>query len=105
MSWLLIEAIAASSRVMVSGHDPIAELQNNKMPLIFIFWHRHLLFVIHQFKNIGARPLISLSKDGELVTAVAEEFGMNPIRGSSSKGGARAFLNMVHSVSRKTPWC
>ncbi|MBN2400199.1 MAG: lysophospholipid acyltransferase family protein [Candidatus Aminicenantes bacterium] len=101
LSWLLIEAVVASSRVTISGHDKITGLLNEKLPVIFIFWHRHLLFVIHQFKNSGARPLISLSSDGELVTAVAQEFGMKPIRGSSSKGGARAFLNMVRSVQEE----
>ena len=98
---LMIELIVFSSRVTISGRENINELQNKNLPLIFIFWHRHILFVIHQFKNTGARPLISLSSDGELVAAVAEEFGMKPIRGSSSKGGARAFLNMVRSVQKE----
>jgi hypothetical protein len=103
-SWLLIEAIVASNRVTISGGEHVAELRDRGLPLIFIFWHRHILFVIHQFRNIGARPLISLSSDGELVTSVAEEFGMNPIRGSSSKGGARAFLSMVRSVRQENAW-
>jgi len=98
---LMIEFIVFSSRVTISGRENINKLQNKNLPLIFIFWHRHILFVIHQFKNTGARPLISLSSDGELVAAVAEEFGMKPIRGSSSKGGARAFLNMVRSVQNE----
>ena len=98
---LMIEFVVFSSRVTISGRENINELQNKNLPLIYIFWHRHILFVIHQFKNTGARPLISLSSDGELVAAVAEEFGMKPIRGSSSKGGARAFLNMVRSVQKE----
>jgi lysophospholipid acyltransferase (LPLAT)-like uncharacterized protein len=98
---LLIETIVFSSRVTISGSEPVNELLDKNLPLIFIFWHRHILFVIHQFKNTGARPLISLSSDGELVAAVAEEFAMKPIRGSSSKGGARAFLHMVRSVQKE----
>jgi len=101
---LLIEAIVFSSRVTISGRENIDELEKKNQPLIFIFWHRHILFVIHQFKDIGARPLISLSSDGELVSSVAEEFGMKPIRGSSSQGGARAFLNMVRSVQKDNAW-
>jgi lysophospholipid acyltransferase (LPLAT)-like uncharacterized protein len=98
---LMIESIVFSSRVTISGRENINDLLDKSLPLIFIFWHRHILFVIHQFKNTGARPLISLSSDGEMVAAVAEEFGMKPIRGSSSKGGARAFLNMVRSVQKE----
>jgi hypothetical protein len=101
---LFIEAIVFSSRVTVSGRERMDALRQQNLPLIFIFWHRHILFVIHQFKDIGARPLISLSSDGELVAAVAEEFGMKPIRGSSSRGGARAFLSMVRSVQSENAW-
>jgi lysophospholipid acyltransferase (LPLAT)-like uncharacterized protein len=101
MAWAMIEAVVFSSRVSVSGQDAVADLKRKNLPLIYIFWHRHILFVIHQFRNIGARPLISLSSDGELVAAVAQEFGMNPIRGSSSKGGARAFLQMARCVQKE----
>ena len=101
LTWLMIETIVLGSRVSVSGNEEINELRKKNLPLIFIFWHRHILLVIHQFKNTGARPLISLSSDGELVAAVAEEFAMKPIRGSSSKGGARAFLQMVRCVQKE----
>ncbi len=97
----MLHAIVFSSRVKISGQENIAALHRENVPLIYIFWHRHILCVIHQFKDSGARPLVSLSSDGELVAAVAEEFGMNPIRGSSSKGGARAFLHMVRCVQNE----
>jgi lysophospholipid acyltransferase (LPLAT)-like uncharacterized protein len=101
LAWLLIEAVVLCSKVSISGRDAVLALQRDNVPLIFIFWHRHILFVIHQFRDCGARPLISLSSDGELVAAVAEEFGMDPVRGSSSKGGARAFLELVRSVQQE----
>ena len=98
LAWLLIEGTVFCNKVILDGQDAVAALKRENAPLIYIFWHRHILFVIHQFKDSGARPLISLSSDGELVAAVAEEFGMDPVRGSSSKGGARAFLELARSV-------
>ncbi len=98
LAWLLIEAAVALNRVTVEGEEEIAGWRQGGGPLIFLFWHRHILFVIHRFKNCGARPLISLSSDGDLVAAVAREFAMDPIRGSSSRGGARAFLEMARSI-------
>lgn len=100
MSWLLIEGVAALNRVTVEGYQPVRELEQGDAPLIYVFWHRHILFVIHRFRGSGARPLISLSSDGDLVAAVARVFGMDPIRGSSSRGGARAFLEMARSIGR-----
>ena len=98
LAWALIEGVVLCSRVTVEGREAVQALKRDNLPLIYIFWHRHILFVIHQFRNCGARPLISLSSDGELVAAVAGEFGMTPVRGSSSKGGARAFLELARSV-------
>ena len=98
LAWLLIEGVVLCNRVVIEGRDAVQALEAGDAPRIYIFWHRHILFVIHQFRNCGARPLISLSSDGDLVAAVAGEFGMNPVRGSSSKGGARAFLEMARCI-------
>ncbi len=95
---LLIEGIVACNKVTIEGRDGLRDLDQGTTPLIYIFWHRHILFVIHRFRNCGARPLISLSSDGDRVAAVAAEYGMNPIRGSSSRGGARAFMEMARSI-------
>ncbi|MDD8012865.1 MAG: lysophospholipid acyltransferase family protein [Acidobacteriota bacterium] len=98
---MLIEGIVACNKVSVEGQDAIQALKKDGQPLIYIFWHRHILFVIHKFRDCGARPLISLSDDGDLVAAVADEFGMLPVRGSSSRGGARAFLELARLVQKE----
>jgi len=98
---LFINSIIKTCKIKILGQKVIQELKSQQMPIIHTFWHRHIFFTIYQFKNTGARPLISQSKDGELVSQVAIEFGMNPIRGSSSKGGARAFLKLLHSIKNE----
>ncbi len=97
----LIYAIIGTCRIRVKGAEKIQPLLNGERPVIYIFWHRHIFVNIYKFKNTGASPLISLSQDGELVAQVAEEFGMQPVRGSSSRGGARAFLELVNAVRDK----
>ncbi len=94
----LINAIIKTCRIHIANQAHIRALRENNIPIIFTFWHRHIFFVIFRFKHSGARPLISHSRDGEIVSQIAEEFGMNPIRGSSSSGGARAFLKLLESL-------
>lgn len=98
---LLINLIVFTSRVKIIGEEVISELRQKKIPIIYIYWHRHIFFTIYKFKKTGARPLISLSPDGEIVARIAVEFGMKPVRGSSSKGGARAFLKLAGSIKEK----
>jgi lysophospholipid acyltransferase (LPLAT)-like uncharacterized protein len=96
-----IHSIIKSSQINISGKEKIIGLREKNIPIIYAYWHRHILFMIHHFKNSAARPLISLSQDGEIVSQIACEFGMNPVRGSSSKGGARAFLKLINTIKNE----
>jgi lysophospholipid acyltransferase (LPLAT)-like uncharacterized protein len=96
--WLLIHLIIKSCKLRITGFEIVEELREKNIPIIYAYWHRHIFVTIYRFKKTGARPLISLSEDGELVSRIALEFGMNPVRGSSSRGGARAFLSLVNTI-------
>ena len=49
----------------------------------------------------NACTLISRSKDGDFTARVAELFGYDVIRGSSSKGGHEALMGMVDYMNRE----
>ncbi len=98
---LLIHLIVITCRLKVTGFEKVEEARKRNQPIIYVYWHRHIFVTIYRFKKTGARPLISLSQDGEIVAQIALEFGMNPVRGSSSKGGARAFIQMVNSIKEQ----
>lgn len=95
---LLIHFMAGTRHKRVRGLEAVEKIRRQGQPLIILFWHRHIFTLIHHFRGSGARPLISRSSDGDLVAGVAREFGLEPIRGSSSKGGAVAFLTMMRSL-------
>jgi len=97
----IIHTIVFSNKVRIEGQKIFEEIIKTNTPIIFVFWHKKIVFTIYKFKNSGARPLISNSDDGELVSQVAEEFGMKPIRGSSSRGGAKAFIKMMNSIKEE----
>lgn len=59
-------------------------------------WHRNAIFFFYHFRTLkNAGVMISSSKDGDIATGVARRFGYDVVRGSSSKGGRTALLNMV----------
>ncbi len=75
-------------------------------PLLWSFWHNRLLVVPHLFERyFPGRPgaaLASASKDGEIVAAFVACFGVGAVRGSSSRGGAQALVEMRHLVDTGT---
>ena len=59
-------------------------------PCIYAFFHRALPGVLRPYAASGCVPLISLSRDGDWLTAFVQTLGYRGIRGSSSRGGAQA---------------
>jgi lysophospholipid acyltransferase (LPLAT)-like uncharacterized protein len=71
-------------------------------PLLWAFWHNKLFVMPHLFQRyfpgrLGA-ALASESKDGAIISALIECFGIRSIRGSSSRGGARALVEMKRAI-------
>jgi len=61
---------------------------------IYAFWHGRQVFLTYLHRGDRIHPLISQSKDGELIARVCRAFGLTAVRGSSSKDGAKALLEM-----------
>jgi hypothetical protein len=63
---------------------------------LYAFWHENILLPAYLFgpaRNIHV--LISRHADGQLIAEVAERLGFRAIRGSSTRGGAEAVLEML----------
>lgn len=68
---------------------------------IFTFWHQRLLAFAGFFRDSGHRVLISQHGDGEMIARIVERLGMVPIRGSSTRGGARAILELIREAKER----
>lgn len=65
--------------------------------LIWMFWHNRLLIIPSLYtrytrKFRHASVLTSASRDGAMLAAVMRQFGLESVRGSSSKRGAQALI-------------
>ena len=72
--------------------------------LIWAFWHNSLFVIPHLLNHyLSHRPgsaLTSASQDGEILAAFLERFNVRPIRGSSSRQGAAALLEMKRLIEQ-----
>lgn len=66
-------------------------------------WHNRLLLISYVLKRFAPhRPgagLISASRDGDLVADLTQRFGFDVVRGSSSRMGASAILEMSNVLA------
>ena len=68
--------------------------------LLYASWHRGLLFVVYWYRNRNVVSIASASEDGELAAQAARRFGWITARGSSSRGGRKAFREMEGYVNK-----
>jgi lysophospholipid acyltransferase (LPLAT)-like uncharacterized protein len=69
-------------------------------PCVIAFWHGRLLYVLRLYQGQRATVLVSRSQDGEFVSWVIERFGIQPTRGSTSRGSVQGLLAIVKQVRR-----
>jgi len=74
-------------------------------PLIFAFWHNRILLLPYLFKKHWSQRkrnkvavLVSASKDGEKLARVLERFDLICVRGSSSRRGGQALVELTRLV-------
>jgi len=91
--YLLIRVLGATLRYTVSTEEG-APAGGYTAPGIFAFWHRCLIPACFQWQGRKIAVVTSRSFDGEYIARILDAYGYTPVRGSSTRGGARALLEM-----------
>ena len=94
----LIRLLAWTWRYRVRDDDDVRRLRAAKRPIIFALWHGQMLPLLYWHRDEGVAVLISEHGDGEIIARIARHFGFRTIRGSTSRGAARALLELVREV-------
>ena len=96
--YFLIRALASTWRVRTVNTDSFTTLRARHQPFIFAFWHGQLLPLLWVHRAEGVAVLVSSHRDGEIVARIAERLGMRTVRGSTTRGAARALLGVVREL-------
>jgi lysophospholipid acyltransferase (LPLAT)-like uncharacterized protein len=98
-----MRALGASYRWRVDGlHHFDAIVAAGQQP-IMAFWHGRVLPATLFFRNRGIVVMISQNFDGEWITRVIERFGFDTARGSTSRGGSRALVQLRRDLTAGKP--
>jgi lysophospholipid acyltransferase (LPLAT)-like uncharacterized protein len=75
-------------------------------PFIASFWHGHILMQPFVFRKIRGydsfKAIISTHSDGESIAKMVNLLGVGSVRGSSSKGGAKALIGAIKELKSGT---
>ena len=74
------------------------ELEQGSRNFIYAIWHNQQLFLLYPYRKQKVAALISQSSDGEYIARCLPKFGMLAVRGSSTRGGARALIKLLQAT-------
>ncbi len=89
---------AATLRRMDIGREHVDACLARGERVIVAFWHGRLLMMPFVYPGQPTVILISQHRDGEYITRIAERLGFAVVRGSATRGGARAFKQLIRSL-------
>lgn len=95
---LLMRSLASTWRIRTHDAEGLHAARAAGRRVIFALWHGELLPLLWQHRGERVAIMISEHKDGEIIARIAESLGFETVRGSSSRGGARALIGLMRQI-------
>jgi lysophospholipid acyltransferase (LPLAT)-like uncharacterized protein len=92
---LTIRGLGYSWRSRTYGEEYLQRARDHHPAVIFAFWHGRLLALSFTHRNRAIQVLASEHADGEMMGQTIRRLGFGHVRGSSTRGGARAIRRLV----------
>jgi lysophospholipid acyltransferase (LPLAT)-like uncharacterized protein len=96
----LVRALGWTWRFRVSHDGDVRRLRAERKPIVFSLWHGQLLPLLYHHRNSDVTILISEHADGEIIARIAMSLGYKTVRGSTSRGAARALLELTRVLEQ-----
>lgn len=97
---MVIATLARTWRVTVHNAESWRARRRAGEPVLFAFWHAQILPLLWQHRDEQVAVLISTHADGEIIARICKALGFRTIRGSSTRGGARALVEMTRALEQ-----
>jgi lysophospholipid acyltransferase (LPLAT)-like uncharacterized protein len=99
----IVGALGATYRWQVDGFSHYESIVASGKQPIFAFWHGRILPATLFWKNRGIVVITSQNFDGEWIAGIIRRFGYGAARGSTSRGGARALVQLRRDLAEGRP--
>jgi hypothetical protein len=99
----LIAALGRTLRWRVEGREHLEAVERAGRPPVLAFWHGRILPATWFFRGRGIVVITSENFDGEWIARIIERFGYGTARGSTTRGGRRALLQLRRDMAAGKP--
>jgi lysophospholipid acyltransferase (LPLAT)-like uncharacterized protein len=103
LGYRLIAALGSTLRFETEGLEQFDAITGRGHQPIMAFWHGRILPATYYFRRRGIVVITSENFDGEWIAGIIERFGFGTARGSTSRGGSKALLQLTRELAAGKP--
>jgi lysophospholipid acyltransferase (LPLAT)-like uncharacterized protein len=101
--YFLINFIGKTVRFETEGWENFEAIERAGHLPIYTFWHNRIFLGTYFFRRRGIVVITSQSFDGEYIARFIQRFGYGAARGSSTRGGVAALVEMIRLMREGLP--
>jgi lysophospholipid acyltransferase (LPLAT)-like uncharacterized protein len=98
---LLVFMVGRSLRLEVRGLGRVVSLLKRGDPVVFQSWHGDMFIAWYVLSVFRPAAIVSQAGDGDIASAVLSGMKFVTFRGSSTRGGRRAFSKMIRYLKKQ----
>jgi lysophospholipid acyltransferase (LPLAT)-like uncharacterized protein len=95
LSFLAVKTLGSTLRYEVEGLEHLEQIESAGHPPIYCVWHDRIIAGTYFLRDRGIVVMTSQSRDGEYIARFLQRLGFGVARGSSSRGGSGALVEMI----------
>jgi lysophospholipid acyltransferase (LPLAT)-like uncharacterized protein len=99
IGYRLVASLGATLRWKTEGLEHFDAIVRSGRQPIMAFWHGRILPATYYFRRRGIVVITSENFDGEWIAGIIERFGYRTARGSTSRGGRKALLQLKRDLA------
>ncbi|MEO8573889.1 MAG: lysophospholipid acyltransferase family protein [Pyrinomonadaceae bacterium] len=101
--YVAIKLIGSTIRWETIGQENLDALKADGRQPIYCLWHDRIFAGTYYLRDRGIVVITSQSLDGEYIARFLKRFGFGTVRGSSSRGGVKALVEMIRHMRNGLP--
>jgi lysophospholipid acyltransferase (LPLAT)-like uncharacterized protein len=99
LGYRIVALLGSTLRWRTEGLEHLAAVAAGGRQPVMAFWHGRILPATYFFRRRGIVVITSENFDGEWIAGIIERFGYGTARGSTSRGGRKALLQLTRDMA------
>jgi len=100
LSGPILRVYFSTIRIREHQIENVRQLHRENQTVIFSVWHENMMASLYANRNRKVHALVSQHFDGEIISRILNSIGFGTVRGSSTRGGFEAFLELKEKLKQ-----